>query len=226
MTAPRPPKRRSKPRSLVRGEPVVRGVMEATLEELARSGYGALRIEDVAARAGVNKTTVYRRWPAKEDLVRAALLSIISGKNVAPDTGSLRTDMLEVARNMAALFRSCEGQGLFRLLLAAGPDSELMAIAKSIKKGHEAVPRAVSEAAAARGELAPGIDGRMLFDVMVPAIHHRIVMERQDVDEDFIVRLVDLLLLGATPRGAQAGGRPARAQPADAAPPAKTRRKR
>src|SRR5262245_16386487 len=59
---------------LVRGEAVVRGILAAALEELARTGYGALRIEGVAARAGVNKTTVYRRWATKENLVRAALL--------------------------------------------------------------------------------------------------------------------------------------------------------
>jgi AcrR family transcriptional regulator len=212
VTRPRLSKRRSKPRALVRGEPVVRGVMEATIEELARTGYGALRIEDVAARAGVNKTTVYRRWPAKEDLVRAALLSLTAGRVVAPDTGALRSDMLAVARNAAALIDSCEGQGLFRLLVAAGPDSQLADIARSIKKGYEAVPRAVIDAAAKRGEIAPGVDGMLLFHVLMPAIHDRIVMRREVVDEAFLVSLVDLLLLGATPRGQRARA-PARAGP-------------
>ena len=71
-TAKRTAKRgAAKKRALVRGEPVVRGILAAALEELASAGYRALRIEDVATRAGVNKTTVYRRWPTKEDLVRA-----------------------------------------------------------------------------------------------------------------------------------------------------------
>src|SRR5262245_2839968 len=81
---------------LVRGEPVVRGILGAALTELARTGYGALRIEDVAARAGVNKTTVYRRWSTKEDLVRAALLSITNDRFTPPNTGSLRTDLLQI----------------------------------------------------------------------------------------------------------------------------------
>jgi AcrR family transcriptional regulator len=195
-------KRKPKPRALVRGEPVVRGVMEATLEELARTGYGALRIEDVAARARVNKTTVYRRWPTKEELVRAALLSITSDRIVEPNTGALRTDLLEMARGLAALMGSCEGQGLFRMILAAGPDSELMAIARSMKKGHDAVPRSVIEAAAARGELAPNVDVMLLFGLLAPAIHHRLMMEREDVDDGYLVRLVDLLLFGALPRDA------------------------
>jgi AcrR family transcriptional regulator len=205
------PKQESKLRALVRGAPVVRGVLEATLEELARTGYGALRIEDVAARAGVNKTTVYRRWPTKEELVRAALLSITGDRIVAPSTGSLRTDLLEIARLVVSIRHSCEGQGLFRMLVAEGPDSELMAIARSMKQAREAVPRSVIEAAQARGELAPGVDAMLLFNVLVSAIHHRLFMDRDAADEGFLDRLVDLLLLGAMSPGARkAAGRPRR----------------
>ena len=50
-----------------RSERVVRDVLRAAIEELSTNGYSALRVEDVAARAGVNKTTVYRRWPTKAD---------------------------------------------------------------------------------------------------------------------------------------------------------------
>src|SRR4051794_31864923 len=94
MSARRTTRPNDKRRPLVRGEPVVRGVLGAALEELGRRGYGALKIDDVAMRAGVNKTTVYRRWPTKEDLVRAALLSITADRFVIPDTGSLRSDLL------------------------------------------------------------------------------------------------------------------------------------
>jgi AcrR family transcriptional regulator len=184
---------------------VVRGVLEAALEELGQVGYGALRIEDVAARAGVNKTTVYRRWPTKEDLVRAALLAMTVDKFVAPNTGSLRSDLLEMARRMVAMTRTCEGQSLFRAVLAEGPGSELMAIAKSLRKVHEAVPRSVIEAAQARGELAPSIDPMMLFDVLVAAINRRLFMDREDIDDTYLDRLLDLLLLGALGRGAASG---------------------
>ena len=55
-----------------RGAPVVHAVLEATLDELGLVGYGALSVEQVATRAGVNKTTVYRRWPTKAALVERA----------------------------------------------------------------------------------------------------------------------------------------------------------
>ena len=53
------------PRVGGRSERVVRDVLDASAKELARVGYAALRMDDVAAAAGVNKTTVYRRWPTK-----------------------------------------------------------------------------------------------------------------------------------------------------------------
>jgi AcrR family transcriptional regulator len=216
MSAKRNAKRTEGRGPLVRGEPVVRGVLGAALEELGRTGYGALRIEDVAARAGVNKTTVYRRWPTKEDLVRAALLSITADRFVVPNTGSLRTDLLAIAHGMVELTRSCEGQGLMRMIVAEGPDSELGAIAKSLRKTHEAVPRSVIEAAQARGELAPDIDAMLLFDVLVAALHRRLLMDRKEVDDGFLTRLLDLLLLGALASHERGG--PPRARGVKAAP--------
>jgi AcrR family transcriptional regulator len=176
---------------------VVRGALEATLEGLAEHGYDALRIEDVATRAGVNKTTIYRRWPTKADLVRAALLSITSDGIVAPRTGSLRGDLLSLAWSTVELIRSCEGRGLFRMLQTAGPESELMAICMSLKERHEVVPRAVVEEAAARGEIRPSVDPMLIFTMLGAAVHHHMVMNRSDADERFVHHLVDLLLHGA-----------------------------
>jgi AcrR family transcriptional regulator len=187
----------SKKRALVRGEPVVQGVLEATLKELAAAGYSALRIEDVASRAGVNKTTIYRRWPTKQELVHAALASVTIDVAVRPDTGSLRGDMLAVGRHMVAVMRSPEGLGPLRMLLAEEQNAELMAIAQSLHESLHALPRPLIEAAEARGELAKGIDASLLFGTLAAAIHHRLFMDRADVDEDLLTRLVDLLLLGA-----------------------------
>ncbi|MDI1431485.1 TetR/AcrR family transcriptional regulator [Polyangium sorediatum] len=187
----------SERRALVRGEPVVRGVLTATLEELAEVGYEALRIEDVATRAGVNKTTVYRRWPTKQDLVRAAFQSITVDRAVTPDTGSLRGDLIVIARHIATQASSPELLGLRRLLFAEDRDADLVAIAQSIHESMEALPRPVIEAAEARGELAPGIDATLIFRSLAATIHHRLGLERRPIDEGFLAGLVELLLVGA-----------------------------
>src|SRR3984885_1261290 len=81
------------PRRGGRSARVVAEVLRATAEELARVGYAALRMEDVARAAGVNKTTVYRRWPTKMRLVAEAMRHERERRSVAPDTGSLREDL-------------------------------------------------------------------------------------------------------------------------------------
>src|SRR3954464_9891698 len=73
-----------------RSERVVRDVLGAAAKELARTGYAALRVDGVAAAAGVNKTTVYRRWPTKPELVRATLQALTQGSMTTPDLGSIR----------------------------------------------------------------------------------------------------------------------------------------
>ena len=73
-----------------RGAPVVEQVLDLALEELARVGYHRLSVPAVAARAGLNKTSVYRRWPTKGALVGAALAGALGHDAPLPDTGALR----------------------------------------------------------------------------------------------------------------------------------------
>ncbi|WP_437811895.1 TetR/AcrR family transcriptional regulator [Sorangium sp. So ce1078] len=198
VTAKRMAKRVSaKRRALVRGEPIVRGILAATLEELASAGYRALRIEDVATRAGVNKTTVYRRWPTKEDLVRAALLSVTDEKIVAPNTGSIREDLIALGRAIVEIQTSPVGQSLFHVFLAEGPDSELMAIARSLRAVQEGGLRAIVEGAVARGELAPSDDPMLPFELLAAYLKHKMIADRASVGEAQLARVVDLILLGA-----------------------------
>ncbi|WP_434418402.1 TetR/AcrR family transcriptional regulator [Nannocystis pusilla] len=198
-------KRKAKSEPLVRGEAVVRGVLAATLREVARAGYHGLRIEDVAALAGVNKTTVYRRWPTKQELVRDALLSIASDTFAVADSGSLREDLLAIARRIAARGAQAEYQGLFRLFVVEGDDPELAAIVRSLRANFEAVPRAVLAAAEKRGEIAPGVDANLLFDVLGAALNRRLFFDRAPVEDAWLQRLVDLLLHGALARGRARG---------------------
>lgn len=200
-------KRRVKARVLERGAPVVRKVLAAAVSEVARSGYHGLRIEDVAARAGVNKTTVYRRWPTRQELVRDALLSITGEAYASPATGSLRSDLLAIARRTAALAAEPEYQALFRIFAAEGKDAELTAIVRSLREAFEAVPREILAAAEARGEIAAGVDAALLFDVLGAALNWWLFFEHAPADDAFLQRLVDLLLYGALARGKPPRGR-------------------
>src|SRR5882724_574416 len=194
-------KRRAAPESVGRGSRVIERVLAATLRELARIGYGALSIEEVAAAAGVNKTTVYRRWPTRAALVRAALGSVSEQVTCNPNTGSLRTDLLGMAQSIIAFASSPEGQSVIRMVFAEGMEPELARIASSLRREHDAVPKAMIEEAVKRGELSKGADALLLMETLFGSIVHRMFLSQQRVDGPFLAGLIDLLLLGATRTG-------------------------
>ena len=75
-----------------------RAILEATLELIAERGVHEFRTEDVAARAGVGKGAIYRRYRSKDELVTAAIAALVSEEIVVPDTGSTREDLLALMR--------------------------------------------------------------------------------------------------------------------------------
>src|SRR5512142_1481611 len=75
-----------------------RAILTATADLLAERGLAAMSIEEVAARAGVGKTTIYRRWPSKGLLALDAFVISFRAEQPLPDTGSLRGDLLSALR--------------------------------------------------------------------------------------------------------------------------------
>jgi AcrR family transcriptional regulator len=191
---------RKKKKPLVRGEPVVQRVLSMTLDLLADVGFAALRIDDVAVRAGVNKTTVYRRWPTKEALVRAALLTIPGEDIRAPETGSLRGDLVALGRRVADVASQPKYQTLTRMIVAEGPGSELGAIAQSLRESYEPLRQHVVGEAVARGEVANEREGRLIVEVFDAAIHFRFFILKIGIDGGYIEDVVDLLLGGRARR--------------------------
>lgn len=190
---------RSRPtRSAPKRVSVVERVLSAAIRELARVGYGALTIETVARRARVNKTTVYRRWPSRADLVGAALSSITEPASFEAAT-DLRTNLLWMARESVRLLSTAEGRSIARVLIAEGEDEELVRLARSIRARQEHVAYAVVRAAKDRGELARKTQPDVFLGAIFGAIVHRMLMMHEAVDDRFIRALVDLALVGARP---------------------------
>ncbi|HEX2688195.1 MAG TPA: helix-turn-helix domain-containing protein, partial [Kofleriaceae bacterium] len=112
-----------------RSERVVQHVLVATVAELAESGYRAFRMDVVSAAAGVNKTTIYRRWPAKKQLVAAAVdwMRRFVHDVPLPDTGSLERDLVEAFQRKVSFGDRAPGRAWARLL-AEKHDSEVAAV--------------------------------------------------------------------------------------------------
>ncbi len=174
---------------------VVSDVLTATAEELSRVGYAALRVEDVAARSGVNKTTIYRRWPTKPELVGAALRAVWEPPDV-PDTGSLRTDFVASLSRTAAFAMTPIGRGLTRVIQVERAHPELEPIARSLRADYRSLREVLVQRGIDRHELPPTADARFVHDMMTAPIFSRLFTEGEPVDAAFIENVVDVVLCG------------------------------
>jgi AcrR family transcriptional regulator len=176
---------------------VVRAVLEATLEELGATGYRALSMEAVALRAGVAKTTVYRRWPARADLVRAAFAESLQRHTVIPDTGSLRDDLVLYYGSLVKRLAHPTGRSLVRVTFAESDDPELAELVGQVRAERKKLPQSLIARAIARGEISPRIDASYLLDALGGVIHYRVGVLGQSIARRELVSLVDRTLAGA-----------------------------
>jgi AcrR family transcriptional regulator len=150
-----------------RSERVVQQVLVATVAELAESGYRAFRMDAVSAAAGVNKTTIYRRWPGKQQLVAAAVdwMRRFVHDVPLPDTGLLERDLVEAFRRKVTFKDRVEGRAWARLL-AEKHDPDVSAVIGDAVKERSGAWYAMVTRAVARGELPDGTDPRLLLGML------------------------------------------------------------
>jgi AcrR family transcriptional regulator len=179
---------------------VVSDVLIATAEELSRVGYAALRVEDVALRSGVNKTTIYRRWPTKPELVGAALRAVWESPDV-PDTGSLRGDFITSLARTAAFAMSPIGKGLTHVIQMERAHPEVEPIARRLREEYRRLRELLVHRAIERGELAPETEPGFVSNLITAPIFSRLFTDGESVDDTFIEGVVDVVLTGLRERG-------------------------
>ncbi len=150
-----------------RSEQVVRRVIDAGIIELAHSGYAGFRMEGVASRAAVNKTTIYRRWPSRAALVSALvdrMRTSLRGSPL-PDTGELENDLVEAFSRRFTVGQSIEGRAWARLRAERhNPEVEAIIGDAVDERRHEW--RSMVRRAIDRGELPSGTDAQLLLDLV------------------------------------------------------------
>ncbi len=174
--------------------------IEATLAELADKGYSALSLEGVALRAGVHKTTLYRRWGTREELVLDAMLARAGEHISVPDTGSLRQDLLELARTAAANAASPEVAAMARAVVAESPrDGRLATANRRFWSERLELDQVIVERAIARGEATAGTDPRRTIEAVLGPIHLRLLLTGEPIDRSFLEGIVDVVVDGVRP---------------------------
>lgn len=176
-------------------------VIDALFAEMADHGLASLTMEGIARRAGVNKTTLYRRWGSKEEILLEAMLEIGQRRVPIPDTGSLRDDLLTVAREIRANLSTPEAEAIVRAA-AAEPDenSKLVAAVHEFWEVRFALLAQIVEHAIERGEVAAGTDPTPIVRGLLGGIYLRLFVTREPLDDAALAELADFLAAAAGAR--------------------------
>ncbi|MFJ1614863.1 MULTISPECIES: TetR/AcrR family transcriptional regulator [unclassified Streptomyces] len=194
------PSRTGRPRSTAADA----AILEATRASLVELGWSKLTMGDVATRAGVAKTTLYRRWAGKNELVVDAV-AVLFDELELPDLGSLAADVQGVVLQFAALLERPETRTALMAVVAESTrdDSLRLRIRSAIVDRQKRLVVLGRERAQARGELSYEDDAEtaahnadLIFDVIAGAVVHRTLVSAEHVDAEWAHNFTSLLLLG------------------------------
>ena len=190
-----PPARRGRPRS----EQADRAILQAATEILAERGLGGMSIEEVAARAGVGKATIYRRLSSRGALALDAFLAEFQSQQPSPDTGTLRGDMLAALQAwIRSVTQTSAGAMLAGLIAEAQQDPKLAgAWREQVVERLRAQHKIMLDRAVSRGEISADIDQEVMLDLLFGAAYHRLLHGHQPLTDRFARQAVDLIVAGA-----------------------------
>ncbi|MFI9807545.1 TetR/AcrR family transcriptional regulator [Streptomyces sp. NPDC052301] len=179
-------------------------ILAATRQALVELGWSKLTLGDVATRAGVAKTTLYRRWAGKNELVVDAVAELFDELEL-PDRGSLAADIEGVVLQFAAILARPECKsGLMAVVAESTRDDALRErVRASVVERQKRLVLEGRARAQTRGELPPEPDPQeaartidLIFDVVAGAVVHRTLVSGQPADEEWVRRFTEVLLGG------------------------------
>jgi AcrR family transcriptional regulator len=178
-------------------------VLDSTRELLAENGFDKLTVEGVAARSGVAKTTIYRRYRSKNDLALAVLLDMVDEVSTQPYVADTRAELITlVDRTVELMSTTLMGLVMKGLVSEVAADPELARVYREqVVSNRLADVSALVERGVSRGELRPDLDPEMVTDLLLGPIYYRFFLSGAPMDSGFGKRLVSTLLPSFTAPG-------------------------
>ncbi|MFJ1768468.1 TetR/AcrR family transcriptional regulator [Amycolatopsis sp. NPDC088138] len=170
-------------------------ILDATVTLVASHGVAGLRYEDVAELAGVNKTSVYRNWPDRDELISEALVQLAQDEAPLPDTGDLRQDLVDFLTALAASLSTPTGQALVTAMRTAGDRTEVRQTVRAFIERRVAVVERRIEHAVAQGELPP-IDAYFLAELLSGPVHLYVTRGIREFTRVEAEMITDIVLAG------------------------------
>ena len=190
---PRPSARKGRPRS----DRVHRAILDAFREVLSEDGFADLRLEHVAARAGVGKATIYRRWGSKEALAQELLAELAAPHIAVAEADDTSTELLAAVLNpMRAVTDTPFGPVIRALLsqIAVNPTLGDPFRATVVQARRDEIARVIGRGIA-RGDLRPDADVDIATELLVGPVYFRL-MFGGELSLEFANRVVDTVMRG------------------------------
>ena len=193
MTEDRPRTRPGRPRS----QQSRAAVLRATSELMREVGLRAMTTEDIAARSGASKATIYKWWPNKYAVTVEAFLSEMAVESADPDTGSAREDFRLALRGMVHFYTGENGRAYAQLVGEAQFDPKIGAELRDHLVGsRRELVRAIWDRGVARGELRADVDPEVAIDLIFGPAMYRLIAGHAPLDDTAAAAVVDAAIRG------------------------------
>jgi AcrR family transcriptional regulator len=169
-------------------------VLKSAFELLIEQGHEGFTITEVAARAGVHETSIYRRWGTPNALLVDAWLGFFDDAIPIPDTGTLRSDLIALGEGGASVHRSPQGQAILALILVR--DEHALKVKHEYWQRRFERLRPIFDRAIARGEFPPDADPIVLLQILIAPRFFRLLVSIEPLDDWPIAEVVDRVLRG------------------------------
>ncbi|MCN0180974.1 TetR/AcrR family transcriptional regulator [Salinispora arenicola] len=166
----------------------VRAAVLTAARGLLADGYAELTVERIAKAAGVNKTSVYRRWTDLEGVLGDLLSEYASEVVPIPDTGDLGTDLEELALLVRRGMTGEPGELITALATSAPRNPRAAQVVRGFLAERFRLAEAVVDHAIARGDLPQGTDARAAIEVLGAPLFLRLLVVDEPLDEEFVRR--------------------------------------
>jgi AcrR family transcriptional regulator len=175
-------------------------VLKAAQELLERGGAGALSIEAVAKRAGVAKTTIYRRWATRGALAIDVFLQIAEKRSPFPEAESAMEGFKQQMQALARLLRGNVGRTAAAILAEAQSDEDTRkAFIEHYLLPRRAAGQKLLERGVANGEIRDDIDPALLADMLYGPLYLRLMLRHAPLNDEAVEKLIDLVFNGIRP---------------------------
>jgi AcrR family transcriptional regulator len=168
------------------------------MKEFTESGYGGLSAGRIAERAGVNRSTIHRRWGSLDNLLADALVQDAAAAIPMPDTGSAQDDLQLLLRSITNYIDTDATRAWIRALVGDATRSPAIgAIASSAWTTRFHLGEDVISRAAARGEIRDDIPPATILATLLGPLYVRLLLTDQRIDDEFINDIIDVVLNSA-----------------------------